>query len=158
MSDPMNISLHAVGPDEIDVLAAMVVGLHAEDPGPVPMTPERARRHAAQMVSLDNAHDAPVRPLLGRRGEERVGYVILAYFWSNELGGRLAYLDELFVRPDLRGQGIGSALVRRASELARSEGLPRLLLEVNDANPRARGLYQRLGFTALARRTMALPL
>lgn len=158
MSDPMTVSLHAVEPHEIDVLAQMVVGLYAEDPGPLPMTPARALRQAAQMVSLASAPDAPVRPLLGRRGEEWVGYVILAAFWSNEQGGRVAYLDELFVRPDRRGQGIGSALVRRAVERARSEGLPRLLLEVNDANPRARALYLHLGFVPLARRTLALNL
>jgi ribosomal protein S18 acetylase RimI-like enzyme len=158
VNDALDVSLRVTRPEEIDVLAAMVVGLYAEDPGTVSMTPERARRQAAQMVSLAAAEPVPVRPLLARRGDEVVGYAILAYFWSNELGGRLAYLDEIFVRPDRRGRGIGSSVVRHAIDLARSEGLPRILLEVNDTNPRARRLYSHLGFVALSRRTMALSL
>ena len=35
-----------------------------------------------------------------------VGYALLISFWSNELGGEVCYIDELFVAPLYRGRGL----------------------------------------------------
>jgi GNAT superfamily N-acetyltransferase len=47
---------------------------------------------------------------------------------------------------ELRGQGIGSALIGAAEERAREAGRARIGLGVADDNPRAAGLYSRLGY------------
>ena len=47
---------------------------------------------------------------------------------------------------DFRGGGLGSALIRRATDWARHEGLEMIRLDVLDSNPRAKALYERLGF------------
>ncbi|MFD5327284.1 GNAT family N-acetyltransferase [Streptomyces sp. NPDC127092] len=52
----------------------------------------------------------------------------------------------LDVREDLRGQGIGTALIRAAEELARERGGTHLGLGVGHDNPRAAALYARLGY------------
>ncbi|MFI8827296.1 GNAT family N-acetyltransferase [Streptomyces sp. NPDC053431] len=52
----------------------------------------------------------------------------------------------LDVRAELRGQGIGTALVRAAEELARERGRTLLGLGVAHDNPRAAALYARLGY------------
>lgn len=55
-------------------------------------------------------------------------------------------LDGICVDPALRGRGIGSALLEAATDHARSRGARAVRLSVVDTNPRARALYDRLGF------------
>ena len=54
-------------------------------------------------------------------------------------------LEMLFVRAEMRGQGVGRALVRRALD----EGVTRV--DVNEQNPLALGFYQRMGFAVTGR-------
>jgi ribosomal protein S18 acetylase RimI-like enzyme len=54
------------------------------------------------------------------------------------------------VRPELQGRGIGTALMNAAEELACSRGFGEIVLGVEDSNPRARRLYERLGYKAFA--------
>lgn len=58
-----------------------------------------------------------------------------------------AHINNLAVFPDLRGRGIGTALLRHALEEARRLGAVRATLEVRASNGPARRLYERLGFT-----------
>ena len=55
------------------------------------------------------------------------------------------HITELQVAPELQGNGIGTATIRNVIEQAASRGLP-VTLSVVPANPRARRLYERLGF------------
>lgn len=55
-------------------------------------------------------------------------------------------LDGICVAADARGLGIGSALVEAICDEARARGHAGVRLEVVDSNPRARALYERLGF------------
>ncbi len=56
-------------------------------------------------------------------------------------------LEDLFVRDDARGQGVGRALVQATIDLARERGCRRVELDVNDANPPAVALYESFGFS-----------
>lgn len=58
------------------------------------------------------------------------------------------HIAELQVLPGLQGQGIGAATVRKVIEQAVTSGLPVTLLVV-PANPRAKRLYERLGFEVI---------
>jgi ribosomal protein S18 acetylase RimI-like enzyme len=62
------------------------------------------------------------------------------------------YLNVLAVYPEFRGQGIGSALLRRAEEIARLADAPQISLIVEEANAGALKLYLRYGFEEWARR------
>lgn len=55
-------------------------------------------------------------------------------------------LDGLCVRPDMRGRGIGSALLAAICDEGRARGYGAVRLDVVDTNPRARALYERRGF------------
>lgn len=57
-------------------------------------------------------------------------------------------LDGLSIAPEERGHGIGSRLLGEAIALSAYRGLKGVRLSVVDSNPRARSLYERLGFTA----------
>lgn len=63
------------------------------------------------------------------------------------------YLDTLATAAQMRGRGVGSALIAACGERARALGLPLTLL-VEDGNP-ARKLYERSGFTQAGEREIA---
>jgi GNAT superfamily N-acetyltransferase len=141
--------------DALDRFAAMVEQMYRDDPSELPMSRERARDQAARML---HEHAGLALPMLVRWRGETVGYVIVVPFLSNEFGGRIAVLDEVFVMPSHRGRGIGTRAIQAIVAWARAGGYRFAMLEVNDRNARARALYERLGFVAQARRTMSLPL
>jgi ribosomal protein S18 acetylase RimI-like enzyme len=62
------------------------------------------------------------------------------------------YLTVISVYPEFRGQGLGSALLRKAEEIARLTEAPQMSLAVGDANPGALKLYLRHGFEEWTRR------
>ena len=57
----------------------------------------------------------------------------------------------MWVDPSVRGRSIGARLVQTALGQAREDGKKRVVLHVVDSNPRARRLYERLGFAATGR-------
>jgi ribosomal protein S18 acetylase RimI-like enzyme len=79
------------------------------------------------------------------------GYALLVSYWSNELGGEVCHIDELYVAAPARGRGHSSELVRSLA----GDGGPwgrvpvALQLEVTPSNARARSLYERLGFAPM---------
>lgn len=64
--------------------------------------------------------------------------------------GRILYLEDLYVRPSHRGQGVGEALVRTAARHALDAGYRGMRLQVLDWNEPAIRFYRRLGWTVSA--------
>jgi ribosomal protein S18 acetylase RimI-like enzyme len=58
-----------------------------------------------------------------------------------------SYLEELYVVPSLRGNGIGRALLEAAMDAARAEGSTHMELGTSETDTAARGLYESAGFT-----------
>jgi ribosomal-protein-alanine N-acetyltransferase len=75
-----------------------------------------------------------------------LGYVV-AWFAGGE--GEIA---NLAVDPDVRGRGVGSALLDAALREAQRQGGTQVFLEVRSSNLRARQLYESRGFTEIGRR------
>ncbi len=61
--------------------------------------------------------------------------------------GLHAYLEELYVVPSRRGQGLGRRLLEAAVETARKEGATHMELGTSEADVAARALYESAGFT-----------
>lgn len=64
--------------------------------------------------------------------------------WSE---GLEAYLQELYVVPPLRGNGIGRALLQESMDLSRERGADGIDLNTGETDTAARGLYESMGFT-----------
>jgi ribosomal protein S18 acetylase RimI-like enzyme len=58
---------------------------------------------------------------------------------------------QLVVHGALQSCGIGTILINAAEQRVRARGLQRVELGVEDSNPRARALYERLGYRAYGR-------
>lgn len=57
-------------------------------------------------------------------------------------------MDGIVVVPEMRGKGVGTALLQAVFDVAREHGFQEVRLDVVDTNPRARQLYERRGFVA----------
>jgi ribosomal protein S18 acetylase RimI-like enzyme len=103
-------------------------------PGPAALT-ERVRE-------LLKAGEITV--LVGGAGPD--GLAVLRFrpaLWTPTLD---CYLEELYVVPALRGQGLGRELMRAALELARERGAAHMDLGTGEHDVAARALYESLGF------------
>lgn len=89
--------------------------------------------------------------LLARLGTHVVGVACVSYCWTLEHGGKSAWLDELYVLPEYRSLGFGSALIDAIVQEATAQGCSAIDLEVDIEHRQAERLYQRYGFESLPR-------
>jgi ribosomal protein S18 acetylase RimI-like enzyme len=83
--------------------------------------------------------------LLGGDGEPQ-GVVQVRYRWSVWWATEDCWLEDLYVRDDARGAGVGRALAEAVIERAAARGCARVELDVNTENAPALALYRSLGF------------
>lgn len=86
-----------------------------------------------------------VECVLAWDGDERVGFALYFHNFSTFLGRPGIYLEDLFVRQERRGQGIGEALLRHLAQLAIARGCGRMEWSVLDWNKRAIEFYESVG-------------
>ncbi len=89
--------------------------------------------------------------LLAQEDGQTVGFAYAATILSVEHCGWVAWLEELYVMPDQRCHGIGTALVSAVLEHAREAGIVAVDLEIDASHSRAESLYRRFGFSPLQR-------
>ena len=76
------------------------------------------------------------------------GYALLAKSFSQEAGGIVVWIEELYIRPEFQGHGLGTAFFRFLE--AQNDGtVKRYRLEYEPDNVRGAALYRRIGFTSL---------
>ena len=90
-----------------------------------------AKRSAEVLLALENG--------------EAVGFAVYFYNFSTWLGRPGLYLEDLFVRPDVRGKGFGRALLVRLAQIAKERGCGRMEWAVLDWNDPAIQFYRKLG-------------
>jgi GNAT superfamily N-acetyltransferase len=83
--------------------------------------------------------------VIGRYGEESAGFALFFHSFSTFLGKPGIYLEDLYVRPEFRGAGIGRALLIHLARLARARDCGRLEWSVLDWNEPAIGFYRSIG-------------
>jgi len=81
---------------------------------------------------------------LGFWGGLRAG-VVLSLFERNPKEGELL-LDAICVNAKTRGMGVGSGLLQKIQHYAKNQNYQSIRLDVVDTNPRAKALYQKMGF------------
>ena len=85
---------------------------------------------------------------------EIVGYIILTYIFSFEYGGKIAFLDELFIKETARGKGIGKEAIQFIQREVPKLSLKLLYLEVEPHNENAQKLYLAHDFVIHNRKLM----
>jgi len=135
-------ALSLAGPEDLDRLMRLVADFHVEQE--IALSDE-ARR--AALVPLLEGSPHGVIYLMGP-ARAPIGYVAVSFGWSIRFGGMDGVIDEIYIRPGVRGRGIGSEVLLALPNALAKAGLKALHLEVARDNPRARKLYGKLGFAA----------
>lgn len=86
--------------------------------------------------------------------KEIIGYIIMAYLFSFEFGGRIAFLDELYLNEKARGKGYGKIAMNFVKDFASEQELKVVFLEIEPHNDRAKQLYLNKGFQEHKRNLM----
>ena len=76
------------------------------------------------------------------------GYGMVTRSYSTERGGLCVWIEDIYIKPQYRGMGIGSAFLQFVEK--ENPGAVRLRLEAEPENERAMHVYQKAGFEILA--------
>jgi GNAT superfamily N-acetyltransferase len=74
---------------------------------------------------------------------------VVCYAISTSMGSVVAKLDDVSVKEDRRGKGVGTVLMEQLKEQLRREGVTRIDVAVHLENPDARRFYEKTGFVRL---------
>lgn len=75
-----------------------------------------------------------------------VGHAVVTLCYSMEYGGLKAFLDDLFIKPAYRNQGLGSDALSQIRMYCQQAGIRAISVEVGPDNDPAQAVYRRAGF------------
>ncbi|WP_298217736.1 GNAT family N-acetyltransferase [Halothiobacillus sp.] len=134
-----------IGPatsEDIDALVALLFALFSIEQDFVP--DEVAQRRG---LALLLAYPLQGRIFVARHTQQGVvGMVSAQLVSSTAIGERSAWIEDMVVHEDFRGQGIGKALLAHVSEWAKENRVGRLQLLADADNESALGFYDQLGW------------
>ncbi|WP_435310826.1 GNAT family N-acetyltransferase [Primorskyibacter sedentarius] len=133
-------TLHLAGPDDLPRLLSMVAAFHEHQGFD---TDEDHQRAAIAPLLEGSPHGAIW--LIGPR-KAPVGYVVVTFGWSVEFGGLDGIVDELYIRPAVRGRGMGFEAVNSLAHALRDSGVRALHLEADRNDEPVTRFYTRAGF------------
>ncbi len=96
--------------------------------------------------------------LIAEVAGEIAGYAIIYEIYSSFRARPKLYLEDLFVRPQFRGHGVGKALFRACAREAEQRGFDRLQWSVEGWNESALAFYEQMGASRLNWQTWQLEL
>ena len=120
---------------DISIITQMMQDFYAIDN--YPMDVEVAKTLFQEFIS--NEHLG--KSWLMYSENEIVGYIILTFIFSFEYSGKIAFVDELFIKETARGKGIGKEAIQFIQAEVPKLSLKLLYLEVEPHNENAQKLY-----------------
>lgn len=148
----MTCEIHRATLRDRDSLLQLMSAFYAE--AGYPLNTDRAAVAFRELLSDDSLG----RAWLIFASGEIVGYLVITLGFSMEYGGRDAFVDDLFVRPEYRGKGLGTIALAKGCAVCAELGVRALHLEVERGNAAAQALYRRAGFVDNDRQLLSLRL
>jgi ribosomal protein S18 acetylase RimI-like enzyme len=141
MSDEMTSpDFKLADPSDIEVIVPMMAEFYAVDN--MSFNEEVARRALATLLQDTSKGNV----WLIENNNRIVGYLAVTFCFSLEFDGTAAVVDELYVKANHRGQGIGTRTLQFLEGVLGSMGIRTLHLEVDQSNVVAQSLYKKAGF------------
>ena len=138
------VTLRHASPDDVPLVLDFIRGLAEYER----LAHEAVATEAGLRAALFGP-DKVIEVVIADHDGEPAGFALYFYNFSTFVGKRGIYLEDLFVRPERRGLGIGRALLCYLACLAVEQDCGRLEWSVLDWNEPAIGFYRRLGAVAL---------
>ena len=120
---------------DIEIITLMMQEFYAIDN--YPMDVEVAKTLFQEFIT----HEHLGKSWLIYSENEIVGYIILTFIFSFEYGGKIAFVDELFIKETARGKGIGKEAIQFIQREVPKLSLKLLYLEIEPHNENAQKLY-----------------
>lgn len=136
----MTIRVTLATPQHAATVAGLLRDFNAEFSTPCPPV-EVLEGRFAQLMAEDQAY------VVLAQDTEPTGFALITLRPSPYYAGPIATLDELYVRPALRGQGIGSRIMELAESRARTLGVGEMQINVDEVDEAARRFYERRGYS-----------
>lgn len=149
----MNPELSPARPEDLPQLVELLGILFAQEHE---LTPDAVKQERGVRRIL--ADPSIGRIYVIRDGERVLGMVNIQKSVSTAEGGPVGSFEDFVVRPELRGKGLGSRLIRYAIEQSKAEGLLRLILMTDGDNYSAQRIYEKAGFVRSGMLPMRLKL
>jgi diamine N-acetyltransferase len=136
----MDLAFRLAGLTDIDLLVEFMREFYEFDQHTFD---EQVARSALRKLLRDDSFG---RGWLIQIDGSEIGYVVLTLGFSLIYGGRDAFIDELYIRAEHRGRGIGRRTLEFIEGACRSLGVGALHLEVGRGNTNAQAVYRKFGF------------
>ncbi|MCF6443458.1 N-acetyltransferase [Nereida sp. MMG025] len=144
----MSASLHLAGPDALARLATMI------DAAGSPLDFAQIEGALAPILN-GTPHGAAY--LIGP-ARAPVGFVLVSFGWCVNAGGMTATIDQIFIRENIRGRGMGSEVLIALPKALAAAGVMTMRAHIPSDNTRAKSLFARLRFIETDAQTMQLAL
>ena len=144
MKEKINFEIREAVEADIPVVMNLVhqLAVYERSPDSFVATPEDYRRWGWGKNAIFSVLLAENK---GREGPRQLGLALYYFTFSTWTGRPTLWLEDLFVPEELRGNGIGSALLRRLANIALDKGCGRMEWTVLDWNEPSRKFYYSLG-------------
>lgn len=86
-----------------------------------------------------------VEGLMAFDGENQIGYALFYECFSSFRGQRGLYLEDIYIRPNYRGRGVGEIMLKRLAKIGRNRLCQRIDFQVLEWNDAAVKFYEKLG-------------
>ncbi len=126
--------------DDVETLLPLVQAFHEYEELPFDRTLDR---HALEQL-LKNETIGKVWIIYD--SDIAIGYVIVTFAYTLEYRGYEACIDEFYVRPAYRGQGIGTQTLQFVESYCQLHNINAISLEVAEDNNRAQRIYRKAGY------------
>lgn len=136
----MSAALHLAKPEHLEKLLPMVETFHSYHQ----IDQSDAMRRAGLMPLLEGSPLGAVY-LIGPTVAP-IGYIVVCFGWSLEYGGIDGFIDEFFIRENIRGRGIGSEVLASLAKALAGADVKALHFEVDRDDTKLHGFYKRAGF------------
>ncbi len=136
--------LHLASQDDTDRLMPLVAAFHAE----MGYGTDAAHQVGAVQPLLEGSPHGAIWLVGPRRAP--VGYVVISFGWSLQNGGLDGTVAEIYIRPAVRGRGMGFEALNGIAKALGGSGLRALHLEVARGDDRAQRFYARARFSLRA--------
>ncbi|MFO1454327.1 MAG: GNAT family N-acetyltransferase [Lysobacterales bacterium] len=134
------IAIRPATPDDVPLIRQLIVELAEYER----MRDAAVATDAALREQLFGAQPV-AEVLLGEVDGQPAGFALFFHNFSTFLGQRGLYLEDLFVRPQFRGAGLGKHLMATLARLAVQRGCGRFEWSVLDWNTPSIGFYRSIG-------------
>lgn len=145
----MNIVFRPYKKSDSSSLYSMINKLYEEDPGYAKIDDSKISNTIHELTK----HKEKGKIFIFKSEEKLIGYSILINYWSNEYGGNILVIDEIYILPKYRQKGYGKTFLKHLikENNKTSKGIQ---LEVGKKNKKAYQLYKNFGFSEIDNKIM----